>query len=133
MRGGKRNLPALHQSGRSNLLKYVPESPTGTVVSLAPSPILDNNGNIRMDWNQSAKNLIYGHYYQDNTSYSTPLAGGNIAGYVGYNYKVGQTDGVVNDIYTFTPIADQSGPLFGIELDFKSVGKHEHLERKLRD
>ena len=86
-----------------NLLKYVPESPSGLVVSLAPSPILDNNGNIRLDWNQSAKHLIYGHYFQDNTSNSTPLAGGNITGYMGYNYKIKQQDGVVNDIYTFTP------------------------------
>lgn len=86
-----------------NLLKYVPESPTGTVVALAPSPILDNLGNIRVDWNQSAKNLIYGHFFQDNTSYSTPLAGGNIVGYDGYSYKIKQQDGVVNDIYTFTP------------------------------
>jgi hypothetical protein len=86
-----------------NLLKYVPESPTGTVVALAPSPILDNNGNIRVDWNQSSRNLIYGHYYQDNTSYSTPLAGGNIVGYMGQNYKIKQQSEVVNDIYTFTP------------------------------
>jgi Carboxypeptidase regulatory-like domain/TonB-dependent Receptor Plug Domain len=86
-----------------NLLKYVPQSPTGTVVALAPSPILDNNGNVRVDWNQSSRNLIYGHYYQDNTSYSTPLAGGNIVGYMGQNYTIKQQDGVVNDIFTFTP------------------------------
>jgi hypothetical protein len=86
-----------------NLLKYVPQSPTGTVVALAPSPILDNNGNVRVDWNQSSRNLIYGHYFQDNTSYSTPLAGGNIVGYMGQNYTIKQQDGVVNDIYTFTP------------------------------
>jgi len=86
-----------------NLLKYVPQSATGTVVALAPSPILNNNGNVRVDWNQSAKNLIYGHYYQDNTSSSSPLAGGNIVGYVGQNYGIKQQNGVVNDIYTFTP------------------------------
>jgi hypothetical protein len=86
-----------------NLLKYVPESSTGTVVALAPSPILNNIGNIRVDWNQSAKNLLYGHYFQDNTNYSSPLAGGNIAGYVGQTYGIKQQDGVVNDIYTFTP------------------------------
>jgi hypothetical protein len=86
-----------------NLLKYVPQSSTGTVVALAPSPILDNNGNLRVDWNQSSRNLIFGHYYQDNTSYSTPLAGGNIVGYMGQNYTIKQQNGVVNDIFTFNP------------------------------
>lgn len=86
-----------------NLLKYIPTSPTGTVTSLAASPIQDNVGNIRIDWNQSAKNLVYGHYFQDNTSYSSPFAGGNIGGYIGQNYSVKQQNGVINDVYTFTP------------------------------
>ena len=87
----------------TNLLKYVPTSATGTVTSLAASPIIDNNGNIRVDWNQSSKDLIYGHYYQDNTSYSSPFAGGNIAGYMGQTYDIKQQDSVINDIYTFSP------------------------------
>ncbi len=87
-----------------NLLKYVPQSPTGSVVALAPSPIDDNTGNIRIDWNQSQKNLIFGHYYQDRTSYSNPLAGGgNIAGYMGESFAVKAQNGVINDIYTFSP------------------------------
>jgi hypothetical protein len=97
----------------TNLLKYVPSSPTGQVVSLAPSPILDNNGMLRVDWNQSNKDLILGHYYQDNTSYSTPIAGGNIIGYMGEAFTIKQQNGVVNDIYTFTPsIINQA--IFGI-------------------
>ena len=88
----------------TNLLKYVPQSPSGTVVSLAASPIVDNTGNIRLDWNQSQKNLVYGHYYQDQVNYSTPFAGpGNIVGYIGENFAVKTQDGVVNDIYTFSP------------------------------
>ncbi len=88
----------------TNLLKYVPTSATGNVVALAPEPILDNLGHIRVDWNQSAKDLIYGHYYEDETSYSSPLAGtGNLVGYMGQNYTIKNVDGVINDIYTFTP------------------------------
>src|SRR5665213_2065805 len=34
-----------------NLLKYIPQSASGTVTSLASSPILNNTGNIRVDWN----------------------------------------------------------------------------------
>ena len=97
----------------TNLLKYVPSSATGQVVSLAPSPILDNNGMLRVDWNQSNKDLIFGHYYQDNTSYSTPIAGGNIIGYMGEAFTIKQQNGVVDDIYTFTPsIINQA--VFGI-------------------
>ncbi len=86
-----------------NLLKYVPQSPSGTVVALASSPVLDNMGNIRVDWNQSSKNLIFGHYYQDQTSYSAPFGNGNIAGYGGQDYAVKTQNGVINDIYTITP------------------------------
>ena len=86
-----------------NLLKYVPQSPSGSVVALAFSPILSNVGSIRVDWNQSAKNLIFGHYYQLDESTSIPFAGGNIAGYMGQNLPVSIKEGVINDIYTFTP------------------------------
>lgn len=86
-----------------NLFKYVPQSATGSVVSLSSSPILDNIGSLRVDWNQSAKNLIYGHYLRDQTSYSDPFGGGDFAGYGNENYTIGTQDGAVNDIYTFTP------------------------------
>ena len=82
-------------------------------MSLAPSPILDNNGMLRVDWNQSNKNLIFRQLLQDNTSYSTPIAGGNIIGYMGEAFTIKQQNGVVNEIYTFTPsIINQA--VFGI-------------------
>lgn len=83
-----------------NVLKYVPQSASGTVVSLASSPILDNTGSVRIDWNQSARNLIYGHYYQGQTTYSAPFGDENIAGYGNENYAVKTQSGVVNDIFT---------------------------------
>ncbi|MHB1953793.1 MAG: TonB-dependent receptor [Sulfobacillus sp.] len=86
-----------------NLLKYIPQSPSGTVVSLAASPILDNTGSLRLDWNQSNKDLIFGHYYQDDTSYSNPFGLGDITGYGGQSNFVKTQDAVINDIYTFTP------------------------------
>jgi hypothetical protein len=88
----------------TNLLNYIPQSASGKVVSLAASPINNQNGNIRLDWNQSQKNLIYGHYYQDQTNYSDPLAGGgNFLGYDGETFAVKTQDAVVNDIFTFSP------------------------------
>ena len=88
----------------TKLLTFVPQSASGQVVSLAASPINNQNGNIRFDWNQSAKNLIYGHYYQDQVNYSNLLAGGgNFLGFDSENFAVKTQDGVVNDIYTFSP------------------------------
>jgi hypothetical protein len=95
----------------TNFLKFVPTPPAptdtvGPLVTPAPSPFSVNTYNLRMDWNQSAKNLIFGHYYQDITKNTSPLAGysnPNIPGYVGSINTVGTYDGVVNDIYTFSP------------------------------
>jgi hypothetical protein len=89
-----------------NLLKFVPQSATGTVVSLAPSPTTNHMEMVRVDWSQSPKNLIFGHYYQDNTTITSPLSGydgGNITGYVGSHVTVGTENGVINDTYTFSP------------------------------
>jgi hypothetical protein len=94
-----------------NFLKFIPSPPVptdtfGPLVTPAPSPFSVNTYNIRMDWNQSAKNLIFGHYFQENTKNTSPLAGydgANIPGYVGTAVQIGVYDGVVNDIYTFTP------------------------------
>ncbi len=88
-----------------NLLKYVPQSPTGTVVTLGSSPILNNLGNIRVDWNQSTKNLIFGHYYQDQTSYDSPFDqfATLSQAYSNEPTSVKTQNTVFNDIYTFTP------------------------------
>lgn len=88
----------------TNLLKFVPQNSSGTLVSLAASPITNNLGNIRVDWHQSEKNLIFGHYYQldENTAFPF-VSGGNIPGYMGSTSTVNIKNGVVSDIYTFTP------------------------------
>jgi hypothetical protein len=89
----------------TDLLKFIPQTPTNTLVSLAANPVGSNLGNIRVDWHQSEKNLIFGHYYQVDESISHPFAndGGNIPGYMGQSSKVNIKNGVVNDIYTFSP------------------------------
>lgn len=88
----------------TSLLKQVPTSASGAVVALAASPITDHTGTVRLDWNQSSKNLIFGHFYQDQVNYNNPFAGGgNIAGYMGENFQVRTQDTVINDIYNFSP------------------------------
>ena len=85
-----------------NLLKYVPSSPTGTVVSLAASPRHDDLGLLRVDWNVSEKNRLSGHYYEDQSGRSSPFANsGNISGYIGENFDLKTRQVTVNDIYTF--------------------------------
>jgi hypothetical protein len=88
----------------NNLLQFVPQSPSGTVTSLGSSPINDAMYMGRIDLNQSEKNTIFGHFYIDHNTHSSPFAGGgNIAGYIGENF-VQETDMVtLNDTYTFNP------------------------------
>lgn len=87
-----------------NLLKYVPQSPSGTVVSLAASPIREDLGILRADWNVSDKNHAYGHYYENRNSRSNPFAGGgNIPGYIGESVAVASRQGTINDTHAFSP------------------------------
>ena len=90
-----------------NLLQYVPQSPSGTVVSLGPSPSNNENYFGRIDWNKSSKQQLFGHVYVDHTSSSTATAGcGNLAdtnGYIGEHF-VEETDMItLNDTYLFSP------------------------------
>jgi hypothetical protein len=101
---GNRIAPGCISPVAQNLLQYVPLSPTGSVVSLAPSPLAEHLGIVRVDWNQSDKHHVFGHYYQSENNRSTPFAGGgNIPGYVGENFEVATKQGTVNDTYTFSP------------------------------
>lgn len=87
----------------TKVLQYIPQSASGHVVSLASSPITENLGVIRVDWNQSDKHHIYGHYYENQNNSSNPFSGGNLAGYIGTDFNVNTKEGAVNDTYTFTP------------------------------
>lgn len=100
---GNRIAPGCISPVAKNLLQYVPTSSTGSLVSLAPSPLNENLGMLRLDWNQSDKHHIFGHYYQNENSKSTPFAGGNIPVYIGENFNVGTKQGTINDTYTFSP------------------------------
>ena len=87
-----------------NLLKFVPSSPTGTVVSLAASPIQENLGLLRVDWNASEKNRLSGHYYENRSGRTSPTTGnGNLAGFIGETFDVKTQQLTLNDIHTFRP------------------------------
>jgi Carboxypeptidase regulatory-like domain len=99
--------PSCIDPGAKSLLQFVPQSPTNSVVSLAPNPSNNDNFFGRIDLNKSAKQQLFGHVYVDHTGETTGTAGcGNLAdtnGYIGENF-VEETDMItLNDTYVFSP------------------------------
>jgi hypothetical protein len=88
----------------TNLLQFVPVSPSGSVTSLGSNPKNDDMYMGRIDVNQSSKHSVFGHAFVDHNTATTPFGGsGNIAGYLGENF-VQETDMVtLNDTYAITP------------------------------
>jgi hypothetical protein len=89
----------------TNLLSYVPESATGSVTSLGPSPVNDDMYLGRIDLNLSSKQTIFGHAFIDHNQSSTafPCCGGNIAGYNSAATPAETDDIAINETYTFRP------------------------------
>jgi carboxypeptidase family protein len=95
--------PSCITAPSKNLLQYVPESPTGSVVSIASSPVNDDTYLGRIDLNVSPKHTLFGHVFVDHNISSSTIAGGNIAGYNGPTRPT-ETDSIaLNDAYTFRP------------------------------
>jgi hypothetical protein len=88
----------------TKLLGFVPQNDTGTIVTLAASPIRGDMGMTRMDWNQSSKHRIFGSYFVDRNSRSSPLAGSStLANYMSESFSESTDVVAVNDVYTFSP------------------------------
>lgn len=86
-----------------NFLEFVPQSPTGTVSSLAASPRDGNMGMIRADWNVSDAHRIYGSYFRDHNTRSNPFSTGNVPGYISESFIQDTHHLVLNDTHTFSP------------------------------
>ena len=88
----------------TKLLGFVPTAPGGTVTSLAASPRDGNLYMLRGDWNQSSRHRVFGSYFSDRNTRSSPFASsGNLPGYIGENFEQNTRQVVVNDTFTFTP------------------------------
>jgi hypothetical protein len=88
----------------TKFLSYVPQSASGSVSSLGASPRDGDTYMFRVDWNQSSAHRIYGSYFSDRNTRSSPFsAGGNIPGFMGDNFDQDTRQLVVNDTYTFSP------------------------------
>ncbi len=91
-------------SASAKLLSFVPETASGTLVSLASSPIRGDIGMTRVDWNQSSKHRIFGSYFLDRNSHSSPItSGGTLAGFMSETFNESTDVVAVNDVYTFSP------------------------------
>lgn len=87
-----------------NLLNLVPQSPTGSVVSLAASPRDGDMWMVRIDWNQNPRHTLYGTYYDDKNTRSNPFAaGGNIPNYISESFEQNTRHFTLSDTYTFSP------------------------------
>lgn len=96
--------PSLFNPQALALLKYIPVSsnPCGQITYAIPSPEDENQYIGRVDWNQSAKNAVFGRYFVSNLSnppeFSNNLLLANRAGVID-----GGQSAVLGDTYTITP------------------------------
>lgn len=99
----------------TKVLQYIPQSASGHFVSLASSPITENLGVIRVDWNQSDKHHIYGHYYENQNNSSNPFSGGNLAGYIGTDFQCQYEGGCSQRHVQLHADSDQPGNLLSTQ------------------
>jgi hypothetical protein len=101
---GNRINPGCISPVATKLLTYVPVVPGNTVSSLAASPRDGDMYMFRGDWNQSSVHRIFGSYFTEKNTRSSPFAsGGTLPGYIGESFEQSTHQVVVNDTYTFTP------------------------------
>jgi len=86
------------------LSNFVPQTASGTLVTLAASPVRADLGMTRIDWNQSSDHRIFGSYFLDRTGHATPLAGSStLANFMSEHFSESTDVIVVNDVYTLNP------------------------------
>jgi len=88
-----------------NLLAFIPQTPSNTLVALASQPRSSDLYMGRVDWNHTEKHRVFGSIYWADNSTQSPLlsSGGTIPGYMSESFVTNTRNVVVNDIYTFSP------------------------------
>ncbi|HWC00464.1 MAG TPA: carboxypeptidase-like regulatory domain-containing protein, partial [Bryobacteraceae bacterium] len=86
------------------LLPLIPQSPTGTVTALSPSPMDGALFLVRADWNQSERhNLSVDVFYDGNSRVRPTLISGTIPNYLSDSLREQTTKAGINDTYSFSP------------------------------
>jgi hypothetical protein len=87
-----------------NLLPYIPQSPTGRVTTLDPTPQDGSMYLMRTDWNVSDQHIVSANVFLDRNTRDRPMfRAGNVPGYLGSYLDQGTTKATLNDTYTFSP------------------------------
>jgi carboxypeptidase family protein/TonB-dependent receptor-like protein len=100
---GNRVAPGCISPVAKNLLGFVPQSSTGSVVSLASSPRNGDLWMLRADFAQSSKHTLNGTYYDDKNTRSNPFSTGNIPDYISESFVQRTRHFTLSDTYTFSP------------------------------
>ncbi len=82
------------------LTRFIPRSPTGSYVSLLPTPSGNYSFMGRVDFIQSANHTLFGHFHRD--SYSQLFTAGNIQPYTTGDRAVNNNNFSVSSTYTFS-------------------------------
>jgi len=88
-------------AAKTLLDQFVPHSPAGQVLTLIPTPASDYNLMGRIDYLQSSRHTIYGHFYVD--SYHATFANGNIQPYETGARYAGNREFAITSTYTIKP------------------------------
>ena len=91
----------LNPATQTYMNKWVPQSPNGQVVALAPVPANNYSYMGRIDYLQSAKSSFNGHFFVE--SYTATFANGTIQPYETGTRLSENKDFAVSNTYTFTP------------------------------
>ncbi len=91
----------LSPAAQNILNQFVPQSPSGQILSLIPTPASDYSYMGRVDYLQSAKHTLNGFFYVD--TYHAQFANGNIQPYEIGSRVSSTRDFAVTSTYTFRP------------------------------
>lgn len=95
------NPACLNPAAQNYLNKFVPQSATGEVFTVIPTPANQYSYMTRIDYIQNAKSAFNGHFFQD--TYNATFANGTIQPYqIGARIN-SNTDYAVSNTYTFSP------------------------------
>lgn len=88
-------------AAKTMLERFVPQSPTGSVVSMVPTPSGNYSSMGRIDYIRSSRLNLYGHYFVDN--YQRTVTNGNIQPFVTGARRVSDKAYSISNTYTFSP------------------------------
>ncbi len=91
----------INPAAKTILDKFIPRSPSGSVVSMTPTPRNNYNTMGRLDYLQSGKHNLYGHWFVDH--YDQTFTSGNIQPFMTGSRVVDNKDFSISSTYTFSP------------------------------